>query len=109
MRSTLLLSLISVLSLAISGYSGCAHGLPLSDMGEADMAVPLDMSGIPDDFKKLVTFSMFAQDYAEALCSHYMACGQLDAAQMPACIERNLRHTGWDQDVEIMKGRMEIN
>ena len=28
---------------------------------------------------------------------------------MAACLENNLRHTGWDQDVEIDKGRVEIN
>ncbi|HEY2749085.1 MAG TPA: hypothetical protein VGL86_30905 [Polyangia bacterium] len=105
MRSTLLLSLLVI-------GAGCGdHGLPPG--GEEDMAVNEDMSigdmGIPNDAEKIVTFTMFAADYAQALCNHYMACGELDAAQMPACIERNLRHTGWDQDVEIEKGRMEIN
>jgi hypothetical protein len=101
--------LLSLLSVAAVGCGD--HGLPPG----YDMAVPDDLSGavtdmgIPDDAKKVVTFSTFAQDYAQTLCAHYLACGQLDAAQMNACLERNLRHTGWDQDVEIMKGRVEIN
>jgi len=104
MRSTLLLSILAV------ALGGCGdHGLPSDDLsvGE-DMSAELDM-GIPDDAKRIVTFTMFAQDFAQALCAHYMACGQLDAAQLNACIENNLRHTGWDQDVEVMKGRLEIN
>lgn len=111
MRSTLLLSLFSI------GLGACVvgcgdHGVPSpEDMAVSnDLSASLDMSGvIPDDAKRIVTFTMFAQDYAQAVCAHAMACGQLDAAQLSACLERNLLHTGWDQDVEIMKGRMEIN
>jgi hypothetical protein len=105
MRSTLFVSLIAAAVL------GCGdHGLPGGDdMGE-DMGMPDDLSGVVfDDQRHIVTFSEFAMDYATAVCAHYMTCGQLDAAQMNACIERNLRHSGWDQDVEISKGRMEIN
>jgi hypothetical protein len=108
MRSTLLLSIFAI------GLIGCHdHGIPMGgdDMTAAndDMSVGMDMSMIPDDFRKDVSYTMFAMDLAQALCAHYLACGQLDAAQMPQCIERNLRHTGWDQDVEITKGRMSIN
>jgi hypothetical protein len=106
MRSTLLLCLSSVLVV------GCGdHNLPPGQ----DMAAPEDLSGVvqdmppADDQRQFVSFTMFAQHLAETLCAHALACGQLDAAQMSACIERNLRGTGWDQDVEIMKGRMEIN
>jgi hypothetical protein len=106
MRSTLLLSLCAI-GVVGCGDHGGGGGFDLS--APDDLSVAMDMSGIPDDAKKIVTFSMFAQDFAQAICAHYMACGQLDTAQLPACIERNLRHTGWDQDVEIMKGRMEIN
>ncbi len=111
MRCTLLLSL------ACAAVAGCGdhHGLPGEDMAVSnDMSVSTDM-GIgdmamyPDDIRKYVSFTMFAKDFANALCAHYMACGQLDAAQMAACVERNLRHTGWDQDIEITKGRMEVN
>jgi len=108
MRSTLLLSMFAI---ALAGCHG--HGVPPGeDMGPEDMSANTDMTtdmGIPNDATNIVTFSMFTQDYAQALCAHYMACGQLDAAQMNACIEKNVRHTGWDQDVEIMKGRLEIN
>lgn len=108
--------LVPVLVFGIGAAAvGCGDdsGLPPSqnnDMsaGAQDMAVELDMS-IPDDAKRIVTFTMFAEDYAQTVCAHYMMCGQLDAAQMAACIERTLRHTGWDQDAEIMKGRLEIN
>lgn len=108
--------LVPVLVFGIGAAAvGCGDdsGLPPSqnnDMsaGAQDMAVELDMS-IPDDAKRIVTFTMFAADFAQALCTHYMKCGQLDSAQMLQCIERYTRHTGWDQDVEIMKGRMEIN
>ena len=108
MRSTLLLSLLAV------GVGGCGdHGLPPGGHGEDMSAGGDDMSmadmGPDDDQRVFVTFGMFAQHYAEAVCAHYASCQQLDAAQMNACIERNLRHTGWDQDVEIMKGRMQIN
>ena len=111
MRSTFLLSAVAVLA-----FGGCGdHGLPPPDFGPVDLsvvvtdlAVDLDM-GIPDDAKKVVTFTQFAQDYAQALCAHYMACGELDTAQMAACLENNLHHTGWDQDVEINKGRVEVN
>jgi len=107
MRSTFLLSMFAI------GLAGChGNGVPpgedmaIEDMAMGDMA--MDM-GIPDDATHIVTFTMFAHDYAETLCTRYQACGKLDAAQMNACIEKNLRHTGWDQDVEIMKGRIEIN
>lgn len=106
MRSTFLLS---ALALAVGGCGD--HGLPPPEdmsMAVEDMSAELDM-GIPNDAKKTVTFTTFAQDFAQALCAHYMACGQLDAAQLNACIENQLRHTGWDQDVEIMKNRVEIN
>jgi hypothetical protein len=106
MRSTLLLSALSLF------VAGCGdHGLP----GDHDMAVADDLSGVledmppPDDARRFVSFTTFAQHLAETQCAHYMTCGQLDASQMNACIERNLRKTGWDQDIEIMKGRMEIN
>ncbi|HEX9102538.1 MAG TPA: hypothetical protein VF997_10055 [Polyangia bacterium] len=105
MRSTLLVSILA------AGLGGCGdHGLPQEDMAMSpgDMSAVVDMM-IPNDAKKLVTFSMFAADFAQTICAHYMACGMLDAAQLPACIENNTRHTGWDQDVEIMKGRVEIN
>jgi hypothetical protein len=106
MRSTWLC--FALLSAAVGGCGDDTMAPPSKDMSVGDdMTVP-DM-GIPDDAKKLVTFTMFAQDYAQHLCALYMKCGQLDAAQMAACIERNLQHTGWDQDVEITKGRMEIN
>ena len=107
MRSTFLLSLV-----AFAAVAGCGdHGVPSPDdlsMSSDDMSASLDMS-IPNDAKHVVTFTQFAADYAQALCAHEMACGQLDAAQMAACIERNTLHSGWDQDVEIMKGRMVIN
>ena len=106
MRGTLLLSAVAL------ALGGCGdHGLPPPDdmsMSVVDLAVDLDMS-IPNDSKHLVTFTMFAQDFAQAICAHYMACGELDSTQMAACIENNLHHTGWDQDVEITKGRVEIN
>ncbi len=110
MRCTVLLSLLSI------GVLGCGdHGLPTPDMATGDMGVSDDLSAgiadmvIPNDAKVNVSFTQFAQDYATTLCAHYVTCGQLDAAQMAACVENNLRHTGWDQDVEIMKGRLEIN
>ncbi|HWE29779.1 MAG TPA: hypothetical protein VHB97_17335, partial [Polyangia bacterium] len=106
MRSKLLLSLFAV------GVVGCGDhnpGPPGQDLSvEMDMSGAVDMS-IPDDAKTIVTFTMFAQDYAQALCAHLMTCGQLDSAQLSACLENNLLHTGWDQDVEIMKGRVQIN
>src|SRR5438445_5120750 len=98
------------MTLLVVGVVGCGHGIPgpTDDMSITnDMAVP-DMS-IPDDAQKLVTFTQFALDYAKALCAHYMTCGMLDAAQTDACIERNLKHLGWDEDVEIMKGRVSVN
>jgi hypothetical protein len=109
MRCTLLLSL----ALGIVGCGG--HGVPTppNDMAVGDdlasgADMELDMS-ISNDSGTYVTFTMFAQDFAKALCAHAVACGQLDAAQMSACLERNLLHTGWNQDVEILKGHMEIN
>ena len=102
-----------VLTLASMGVVGCGHGIPgpSDDMG--DMSVTDDMGMpdmvIPDDAQKLVTFTMFALDYAKELCAHYQKCGQLDAAQLDACIERNIKHLGWDEDVEIMKGRVSVN
>jgi len=107
MRSTWLVFAILSTGITGCGPGGGHDGGPDLAVG-GDMAVELDMR-IPDDAKVLVTFTMFAQDYAKTLCAHYVACGQLDAAQMAACVERNLRHTGWDQDIEISKGRMEIN
>src|SRR6185312_8466067 len=104
MRSTLLLSLL----VAAVGCGG--HGLPSSDMAVSeDMSAAEDMAMFGLDIRQYVTFEQFAQDYAAAVCAHYQACGQLDAAQMSACVERNLRHSGWDQDIEVVKGRMEIN
>lgn len=105
MRSTLFLSMLAF------AFCGCGDhdGHPGEDMSiSQDMSAALDI-GIPDDAKHIVTFTMFAQDYAQALCAHYTKCGLLDAAQLSACVENNLRHTGWDQDVEIMKNRLEIN
>lgn len=110
MHSTLFLSILCVAA------AGCHdHGIPGDDMatmgdmsaGGEDMAIG-DM-GPPDDARTFVTYTMFAKDYAQTLCQKYMDCGQLDASQLNACLERFLRHTGWDQDVEIMKGRMQIN
>ena len=107
MRSTLLLSLLAACAV------GCGdHGVPSPDdlAVSDDLSVPTDLSGVVlDDAKHIVTFTMFAKDYADTICAHAMACGQLDPAQLSACVERNLLHTGWDQDVEIMKGRMQIN
>jgi hypothetical protein len=115
MRSTLFLSLIC------ATVAGCHdHGIPgEGDMAVADMSVGgSDMSsddmsigdmGPPDDIRHYVSFSMFAQSYAETVCQHLVTCGQLDAAQMAACVERRKLHTGWDQDTEISKGRMRIN
>jgi hypothetical protein len=98
---------------AATFIGGCGDdGLPPPhyDMAISDMsAVPPGDMAIPDDARKFVTFAMFALDYAQALCAHYMTCGILDAAQLSACIERNIPHSGWDQDIEIMKGRLEIN
>src|SRR5690242_10582825 len=101
-------------SASFSGCSGCDHGIPGPGkdmaMGGHDMAVPSDdMTAIPDMAVKIVSWGQFSHDLATALCQHYMACGQLDAAQMTACIERNLRQTGWDVDTESKKGRVEIN
>ena len=107
MRSTLLLSL---LTLALAGCGD--HGLPPSeDMSRPRRPRPAQMDmAIPDDAQDAGdVHDVRAGSTPQTLCAHYVACGQLDAAQMSACIERNLRHTGWDQDVEIMKGRMEIN
>lgn len=86
-----------------------------------DMAVSMDMSGEVDMataggdllsydmLHTFVTFGQFAIDYAQAFCTRAASCGVLDAAQYAACIERNTKHTGWDQDIEITKGRMMIN
>lgn len=109
MRSTLLLSL------ACAAFVGCGdHGLPgdMSMLADMSAITGADMNtdmGIADDIRVDVSFTKFAQDFAQTLCAHQLACGQLDAAQMAGCIERNTRHTGWDQDVEITKGRLEIN
>ncbi len=109
MRSTLLLSVLAI------GVVGCGdHGLPGGDMamGE-DMSANADMTStdmsIQGDAAVYVTFTMFATDLAQAICAHEMMCGRLDAAQMAACVERNTPHTGWNQDVEITKGHLEIN
>ncbi|MDB4969744.1 MAG: Flagellar hook-length control protein FliK [Myxococcales bacterium] len=108
MRTTLLVSMVV-------GVVGCGHGIPgpTDDMA-GDMSVSDDMSvsgdmTIPDDAQHLVTYTMFAMDYAKEICAHYMKCGQLDVGQTDACIERNLKHLGWDEDVEIMKGRVSVN
>src|SRR4051812_15401667 len=105
----------TLLALLVVGAIGCGHGIPgpgddmSTDMSIVDdMSVPADLL-IPDDAQKLVTFTQFAMDYAKELCAHYLKCGLLDAAQMDACIERNLPHLGWDEDVEIMKGRVSVN
>src|SRR6267142_1342600 len=101
-------------ALLVVGMVGCGHGIPGpgDDMG-TDMSVRDDVSWgdmlIPDDAQKLVTFTQFALDFAKELCAHYTKCGMLDAAQTDACVESNLKHLGWDEDVEIMKGRVSVN
>lgn len=106
------------LGFAIVAVVGCGDtGIKIGN--DMSMVVPNDMSAIedmastdisiPDDARTFVTFAMFALHYAQHVCAHKMSCGQLDAAQQAACIERVIPHTGWDQDIEIMKGRMMIN
>jgi hypothetical protein len=119
MRKTWLMAMLCV------GVVGCHnHGLPnldkfpdggAGDMG-ADMSIDMsvdDMSigdiGIPDDALKIVTFTMFAADFANAYCTHLMTCGRLDAAQFDLCVESYNFPKGWDIDSEIMKNRLQIN
>jgi hypothetical protein len=108
MRSTWLVFV--VLGSVASGCDGCGgNGLPPPGN---DLAAPSDMGyGVqpPDLSSKKVSFTQFAADYAQTLCAHYLACGQLDQAALDRCIEKNTRKIGWDEDTEIIKGRMEID
>jgi hypothetical protein len=110
MRKKLGLAFVLVVA-GCGDNSGLPPGSDLS--GLVDMNAGADLSvgdmGPPVDLEKVVSFAMFAVDYAKTRCSRYMACGQLDQAQFDLCVERQTKHTGWDQDLEIMKGRMQIN
>jgi hypothetical protein len=105
------------IAVVCAGVGGCGPGDGGKDMAGADMAGvddlsvgdmgPVDMSS--DDLMKDVTWTQFAQDYANTVCAHYMACGQLDAAQMAACVEHQMIKRAWDEDTEIAKGRITLN
>src|SRR5262245_38350256 len=110
MRNTwLAFSLVCASATIGCGPDGHPGGKDMSvpDAG-VDMAIPDDLT-IPDDAQSLVTYTAFSSHFAQELCAHYMKCGQVDAAQLDACIERETRHLGWDADVEIMKGRAALN
>jgi hypothetical protein len=83
------------------------EGFDLSVAGDLG---PIDMA-IPDDAQRPVLFSQFAADYAKALCLRLAQCGKVDSdpASQAACQETQAFLTGWDQDTEIMKGRMIVN
>lgn len=110
MRTTSLAALLCV------GVVGCHHhGLPPGDAG-VDMAIDMAVEdqGISDmtsgdGSAKIVTYRMFAADYAQAYCAHLMTCGRVDAAQLALCVENYTFPKGWDIDSEILKNRLEIN
>lgn len=110
MRNILMAASISLV------VAGCGHhGIP----GGNDLATNEDMSvgddlsiadmTIPEDAKTLVSFTQFAMDYANAWCTHLMNCQRLDNAQFALCVENNTILRGWDEDTEIMKGRVQVN
>jgi hypothetical protein len=108
---------IALLGSVASGCDGCGHGLPppgsdLSMPGDMNGYVVRDMSAIPPDATiPTVSYTAFTLHYAQALCAHYLACGELDQKAMDRCIEQNTASVtkGIDFDTEIVKGRMELN
>lgn len=91
-------------------FAGCHHDglppggdMPLRDMPMADMAVA-DMT-----VSRLVTYTQFLMDFARVQCMQLLACGQLTAANMAACIENQTVFSSVDYDVEIVLGHVELD
>src|SRR5262245_56278804 len=78
------------------------------DFGIADLSGDI-ASPLNNDLMVNVLPSQFDVHLAQAVCMHLAMCGQLDAANMAACVQANTNAEAADRDTEVLKGRFVIN
>jgi hypothetical protein len=83
---------------------GCSDTTSPGDLGDELDFSPPDLTGDPG-----VELAQFAMDWAAAQCAHLMACGRLDAADLPKCLEEQaLPPPDWDEPAAIAAGHLSL-